>query len=83
MARSAGYEAARATALAAVEAYDAESARLLAERRAEYARLYGAYEQLGLTWRAAVDSMRELNQLLAAHPDLLAHEPPATERDCE
>lgn len=83
MARSAGYQDKSAAADRAVKEYDAETVRVLEERRREYRRLYAVYSNIGFTWSGAMHSMRELNRLLDKNPEVLAHEPPATQRDCE
>ena len=68
IARAAGTTPARAAAERAFTDYDAETARLLAERKREYFRLYAVYEDLGLTRRAATDAVNDLNRLLDQHP---------------
>jgi hypothetical protein len=83
IARAAGSAAARAAAQQAFTAYDAESVRIRDERVREYRRLYAVFSALGFTWRAAADSVGELNRLLDKHPELLGHEPRASERECE
>ena len=63
--------------------HDAESARILEQRRREYARLYGVYSNLGFIWRGAADAVQDLNRLLDQHPELLAHEPRASNTEFE
>jgi hypothetical protein len=69
--------------MAAFTAYDAESVRPIEERRREYARLYGVYAQLGITWRAATNAVQDRNRLLDRHPELLAHERRASNAEFE
>jgi hypothetical protein len=65
--------AAQAPALAAVRAYDAETAKVLAERREGYRALYAAYDRHCRAAGAARDAASHLNKLIAQHPELLGH----------
>jgi hypothetical protein len=59
-------------AQAAVAEYDAETAELLKQRRAEYFKRYNAVCDLHEQKRRADDARRDLQKLQRAHPDLLA-----------
>lgn len=83
IARARGPAAARVAAERAFTAYDAASARLFDERPREYRRLYAVYSGLGFTWRGAADAIGDLNRLLDRHPELLAHEPRASDAEFE
>ena len=57
----------------AVAAYDAETAKLVQSRRAEYFRLYNAACELQEQRTRANNARQELQRMKNANPDLLAH----------
>ena len=65
-------EAAIRDAGASVHAHDAETARIVADRAREYRRLYEAYRVLSERQVAGQQAAREVDKLLAQHPDLLS-----------
>jgi hypothetical protein len=60
-------------ASAAVAAYDAETAKLIQSRRAEYFRLYNIACELQEQRTRASNARQELARLKQSHPDLLSH----------
>jgi hypothetical protein len=65
-----GMEAMRA-ARRAVDEYDAETLRVIAERKQGYARVYAVYRDIGKANVAADAARRELDGVIAANPELL------------
>ncbi len=81
--RARGSSAAQRSAKSALDAHDAETARLLAERREGYRALYAEYRSLGALHVGGMDAVHHLNALIDRHAELLAHLDRVTDHDLE